>query len=100
MSQPPKPNCHRRSTRPGVGNEDISAGVHIVTGMAASVTSLAKFDAAFVTQPLTVLCAARGAPRHITPIDCWIEGGHPMPIAAQYPVSGASDRPFRPRLRG
>jgi hypothetical protein len=89
--------------RPSAYLDDIPGGVHIVTGMGASITafgwtqhelagkpirmfSLAEFDAAFTTQQLKVPCAARGAPRRRRPIDYRIEAGHPMDIAAPHPV--------------
>jgi hypothetical protein len=87
-------------TRPGACNEDIPGGVHIVTGMAASITAFGWTQRELVDKPLAVPCAARGVPRRGTPTDYRIEAGHPMAMAAQYPVSGVSDRSSRPRLRG
>jgi hypothetical protein len=73
-------------SRPSVYLEDIPGGVHIVTGMAASITAFGWTQRELVDKPLTVPCAARGAPRRRTPIDYRIEAGRPMAIAAQYPV--------------
>jgi hypothetical protein len=116
-------NRYRRTTvpitptRPGVHIEEIPGGVHTVTGMAASITAFgwtqrelvddpvhifspAEFDVAFATQPLTCLVPQQvhyDAERRLT---IGLKRDTHWLSPRSYPVSGASDRPSTPKLRG